>query len=153
MKIKSNIVEAHIFRKIEDKIEFLALKRSQDGIYPNIWQMVTGAIHDNEKAYKTAVREILEETELVPKKLWALPNINSFYSAAEDSIVMIPVFAAEVAENSKITLSDEHSEFRWVDKDEMIQLLAWPGQRKSVEILYDYFSKETKLNELIEIKI
>ena len=152
MKILSNLIEAHIFRRNKNELEFLAMKRVQDGSYPNIWQMVTGAIHDNEKAYETAIREIKEETGLFPLRMWTLPNINSFYSSKDDCIFMIPVFAAEVNLNDLVTLSSEHSEFNWVDKDEMIKLLAWPGQKKSVEILSEYIASEKKFMKLVEIK-
>ena len=154
MKIISNLIEAHIFRRSgNEKIEFLILKRVQDGPYPNIWQMVTGAIHENEKAYKTAIREIKEETGLVPLRMWTLPNINSFYSSEDDCIFMIPVFAVEVKINDLVTLSSEHSEFNWIDKDEMIKLLAWPGQKKSVEILSEYLTSENEFMKLVQIKL
>ena len=152
MKIESNLVEAHIFRKINGRIEFLALKRSAESYYPNIWQMVTGSIKENEKAYQCAIREIEEETGLTTIKLWALPNINSYYYANEDAIVMIPVFAAEVENNCKIVLSNEHSEYEWMDKTNFISCLAWPGQKKSVDVLYEYFFSENHYINLIEIK-
>lgn len=152
MKILSKIIEAHIFRRNKNELEFLAMKRVHDGSYPNLWQMVTGAIHDNEKAYKAAIREIKEETGLFPLRMWTLPNINSFYSSEDDCIFMIPVFAAEVDMNDKVTISSEHSEFKWVDKDEMTKLLPWPGQKKSVEILSEYLSSEKEFMKLVEIK-
>jgi len=153
MKIISNLIEAHIFRRNKNELEFLAMKRVRDGSYPNIWQMVTGAIHDNEKAYKTAIREIKEETGLVPLRMWTLPNINSFYSSEDDCIFMIPVFAAEVNLDDLVSLSIEHSEFKWVSKNEMIKLLAWPGQKKSVEILSEYLANDNEIIKLVEIKI
>ena len=153
MEIISRTVEAHVVRRNGNRIEFLALKRSKEGMYPNIWQMVTGSIRENEKAYQTAAREIFEETKLIPEKFWVLPNINSFYSLEDDSVIVIPVFVAEVHQNSEVSISDEHSEFQWVTKEKMIDLLAWPGQKKSVEILFEYFAKEKNIINLIEIKI
>ena len=154
MKIKSNLIEAHIFRRSgNEEIEFLAMKRVQEGSYPNIWQMVTGEIQRNEKAYKTAFREIKEETGLTPLRLWVLPKINSFYSSEDDCIFMIPVFAAEVNIDDFVTLSFEHSEFKWVDKTEIIKLLAWPGQKKSAEIISEYLLRENEIMKLVEIKL
>lgn len=153
MKILSKIIEAHIFRRNKNELEFLAMKRVSGGSYPNLWQMVTGAIDDNEKAYKTAIREIKEETGIVPLRMWTLPNINSFYSSPDDCIFIIPVFATEVKMDDLITLSSEHSEYKWVDKDEMFNILPWPGQKKSVEILSEYLASEKELMKLVEIKI
>ncbi|NOX65777.1 MAG: NUDIX domain-containing protein [Chlorobi bacterium] len=153
MKIISNLVEAHIFRRKGGELELLAIKRTGGLSYPNLWQMVTGGIQDGEKAYITALREIKEETGLTPKRLWSLPNINSFYSSEDDCIFMIPVFAAEVDAEDTVTISFEHSEYKWIGKDEMIEILAWPGQKKSVEILHEYLSNENKIINLVEIKI
>ena len=76
MNIKSTLIEAHIFRKIENGIEFLLMKRAPDEIYAGVWQMVTGSSEDSEKAYETAIREINEETNLIPISFWILPAVN-----------------------------------------------------------------------------
>ncbi len=138
--MKSTLVEAHIFRIVDNKIEYLLLKRSPKEIYPDLWQMVTGSVKPDEKAFETAIREIKEETGMSPSKLWVVPNINSFYMPADDSVNFVPVFAAEVNSAHDVRLSAEHVEFRWVDKDEACRLLAWEGQRNSVEIINRYFS-------------
>jgi len=69
------MIEAHIFCKKKNGIEFLLLKRNEKEIYPGLWQMVTGKIRKGEKAYKTALREIKEETGLKPKRFWVTPNV------------------------------------------------------------------------------
>lgn len=153
VSIVSNMIEAHIFRIKKDKIEFLLLKRSENEIYPGLWQMVSGAIHEGEMAYQTALREILEETNLNPQKLWVVPNINSFYLPEKNHISVLPVFAAQVKYNSKVILSDEHTEFAWVTKEKAKKMLAWVGQRKSVDITSEYFLKEKGIFNFIEIKI
>jgi len=152
MKIESTLIEAHIFRRVNSEIEFLLMKRAPNEIYPNIWQMVTGSIEPVEKAYETAIREIVEETSLHPKSFWNVPSVNSFYSTESDSINMVPVFAAEVASESEVILSDEHSEYLWCSKERANKLFAWPGQRESVNIISEYFSNEKSLLKLIEIK-
>jgi len=153
MNIKSTLIEVHIFRKIEDGIEFLLMKRAPNEVYAGVWQMVTGSIENGEKAFETAIREIKEETNLIPNGFWIVPNINSFYSSVDDSITMVPVFVAEVEKNSDVILSSEHTEYLWCSKDEAKVLLAWPGQRKSVDIISEYFSENNSLLKLIEIKL
>ncbi|PJA97228.1 MAG: NUDIX pyrophosphatase, partial [Ignavibacteriales bacterium CG_4_9_14_3_um_filter_34_10] len=86
MKIESYLVEAHIVKIVDSKLEFLLLKRAESESYPGIWQMVTGSIDNNETAVETALREIHEETSLTPDKFWVVPNVNSFYSAEDDEI-------------------------------------------------------------------
>ncbi len=154
MSAAIKMIEAHIFRQSKSGIEFLLLKRAKGEIYPGLWQMVTGSpLNEKEKAYETALREIKEETNLSPEKFWVVPNVNSFYSPESDEIIMIPVFAGLVNAESEVKISDEHSEYKWVGKEEAIKLLAWPGQRKSVEIIYNYFIKEKLFLDFVEIAL
>lgn len=153
MQIISNMVEAHLFRKKENKLEFLLLKRADTEIYPGLWQMVSGKIKENEKAFETVLREVKEETGLVPFKLWVAPDINSFYSPEKDYICLLPVFAALVDENSDVKISDEHSAYSWLEPEEAKKLLAWPGQKRSVDIISGYVMKEASFLQFVEIKI
>ncbi len=152
MKIISNLIEAHIFREQNAKLEFLLLKRSPDEYYPNLWQMVSGKIKDNETAHQTAIREIKEETSLAPEKFWVAPTVNSFYSPDKDYICLLPVFAAKVKYNSEVKLSNEHTEYKWVTPEKAKQLLAWDGQRKSIDVIVDYFLNRNSFLNFIEIK-
>lgn len=153
MKVISNLIEAHIFREKNRELEFLLLKRASYQYYPNLWQMVSGKIKEGEKAYQTALREIKEETNLIPEKLWIAPNINSFYSPDDEYISLIPVFAAKVSQDSEVIISSEHSEFKWVNKDEAKNFLAWEGQRKSVDVIAEYFISRKSFLNFVEIKI
>ncbi len=153
MELITNLIEAHIFRQTEGGIEFLLLKRAETEIYPGLWQMVSGKIKKDEKAFEAALREIKEESSLIPKKFWAAPNINSFYDLDKDSISFLPVFAALVDKNIEVSISHEHSEYAWCLPDEAKKLLAWPGQRESVDLIAHYFIKEPEFLNFIEIKI
>ena len=163
MNIISNLVEVHIFRETENAIEFLLLKRAEDQIYPAVWQMVSGKIKENsfppggtgtgEKAFETSLRELKEETNLTPLKMWVAPKVNSFYSSQTDSICLIPVFVVQVKKKSKVIISNEHSEYKWVTSDEAKRLLAWDGQRKAVDLIEEYFLNEKSFLKFIEINL
>lgn len=153
MNIISNLIEAHIFREINGQIEFLLLKRSPVQYMPNIWQMVSGKIKTGEKAFECALREIKEETGLTPDHLWVVPNVNSFYTAENDSITLLSVFAAEVMPNEKVSISNEHTEFGWFTSDEAKKKLAWAGQHRSVDIIVDYFLNKNNFLNFLEIKL
>ena len=152
MKIISNLIEAHIFREQNGKIEFLLLKRSPEQYYPNLWQMVSGKIKESETAYNTALREIKEETNLSPQKFWVAPTVNSFYSPDQDYICLLPIFAAKVKFDSEVVLSIEHTEYKWVAPEEAKEMLAWDGQRKSVDVIIDYVLNRNSFLNFIEIK-
>ena len=152
MKINSDLVELHVFRIVNNELLFLLLKRSAHKIYPGLWQMVSGHIKKGETAVQTALRELKEETGLIPFRLWVAPNINSFYSPDEDSVTVIPVFAARV-KNNKVLISNEHSEFKWVNSQEAKTILAWEGQRKSVDIIKEYFTNQKSFLKFTEISL
>lgn len=153
MEIKSNLIEAHLFREMNGVIEFLLLKRSPVQYMPNIWQMVSGKIKTGEKAFECALREIKEETGITPDHLWVVPNVNSFYTAENDSITLVSVFVAEVKPNEKVSISNEHSEFGWFTSDEAKKKLAWAGQHRSVDIIVDYFLNKNNFWNFLEIKL
>ena len=153
MNIISNLIEAHIFRERNGKLEFLLLKRSPEQYYPNIWQMVSGKIKKNETAFNTALREIKEETNLTPEKFWVAPTVNSFYVPDKDYICLLPVFAAKVKYDCEVILSKEHVEYKWLSPEEAKNLLAWDGQRKFVDVIVDYFLNRNSFLNFIEIKI
>jgi dATP pyrophosphohydrolase len=146
------MIEAHIVRKVEGDIEFLLLKRSDKDIYPGVWQMVTGSILSGEKAYDAVLREIKEETGLIPDKLWVVPYLNSFYSRFRNHVCMVPVFSALIQGNPDIIISDEHVEYKWVNKMTAVKSLAWIGQRNSVEIIHEYLTNEINVLNFEEIK-
>ncbi len=153
MNIISNLIETHIFREQDGFLEFLLLKRAPYQYYPNLWQMVSGKIKEGEKAFETAIREIKEETNLKPDKLWVAPTVNSFYAPEGDYICMLPVFAAKVNYFSDVQISPEHVAFKWLSADEAKNYLAWEGQRKSVDVIVDYFLNRNTFLNFIEIQI
>ncbi len=115
--------------------------------------MISGKIKPKEKAFESALREIKEETGLTPLNLWVVPNVNSFYTAENDSITSVPVFAAKVNYNSEVVLSNEHVEYKWLSAEEAKNHLAWVGQHRSVDIITDYFVNKKNFWALVEINI
>jgi len=151
MDDKTSLVEVHVFRIINSKMEFLILERAPNKFYHGIWQMVTGKIEKGEKAYETAIREVTEETKLKIEKLWVVPNVNTFYSSEENSIYNVPVFAVKVNNKSVVKVSSEHSQYKWVDFIEAEESFAWEGQKKSLKILTDYYLNKKEYLDRLEI--
>ena len=137
--ITSRFVDCHVFRRRPDGGEqWLVLKRAP-GFLGGSWQMVSGTIEGDEKAYQCAQRELLEETGLRPRHFYQASYVNRFYLAATDEIVLSPVFAAEVEADAVVRLSEEHTEFAWVDWKEAMRRFPWPGQRKALAVIREQF--------------
>ena len=135
-KTKIRVIDAYVFRRTDASLKFLLLKRNVNKIYEHLWQGVAGTIEAGETAGETAVRELKEETGLVPKRMFVADHVSSFYEVHGDRINLVPVFGIEV-DTADIILSEEHSDYRWVDLENALQLLIWRGQRQGIKVVHD----------------
>lgn len=139
------MVQVHVARLVGfKKYEFLLLKRSAtQKVFPFVWQVITGKKKEDETFIHCAVREILEETNLVPTEMWALPFVATFYLQSTDSIHHSPVFGVLVDALKTVEISNEHEEFAWVTEEEALKRLVMPSHREGTEI----FLREILLKE------
>ena len=153
-KIKVRVIDCHIayYNDNNSSWEFLLLKRNKATIYPEIWQGVTGKIENSELPYKTALRELMEETGLNAKKIWTIDKVNAFYDANIDVMNLIPVFGVTV-NATNIVISKEHSEYKWCNINETIKLLTWEQQKKGIKIFHEMLKENGKRLKIMEIKI
>jgi dATP pyrophosphohydrolase len=131
-KIDANMVDVYAFRRAGTQIEFLLVKRAPRIWLGGTWQAVHGKIEAGETAPQAALRELREETGLRPFGLWQLEFVNTFYVAQQDRILMCACFAAEIAGDAAIRLSDEHTEYRWEPYEQALKGFMWPGQRRAL---------------------
>jgi 8-oxo-dGTP pyrophosphatase MutT (NUDIX family) len=139
--LSSSIIELCAFKIENGQPLYLLLHRTKDeGVYPNIWQFITGSIEKNEKAADAALRELSEETGLKPKSFWVVPYILSFYNAEWDSVNLCPFFATEISIGSSVVLSNEHDHFGWFTYDDAIAKLVWPSWKEGLRIVHEYIA-------------
>ena len=151
--VECTIVELCIFKRTAGIPLFLVMKRSSsERLYPNMWQILTGTIHRAEKAMQAAVREMQEETGLVPDCLWVAPIVGSFFDPQSDSVEMCPLFAAEVASSVEPKLSSEHQQYEWASYERAEKLLVWPGHLDAIRIVHDFILGDREAGRLTEIK-
>jgi len=150
-QIVTNYIELHICRKTDQGDKFLLLKRSDDAkIYPGIWQMITGTIESHEHTKDTLLRELEEETGLKPVKIYSIPRVNTFYLAVSDKICMSPVFLA-IVETDEIRISEEHSEYKWATYELSRDMIHWPNQVDSLDIIKRYLDDRDLFTKLVEV--
>jgi dihydroneopterin triphosphate diphosphatase len=133
-RVRSDIVDVYVFRRIGETIEFLQLLRAGPPMDAT-WQPIMGHIEPGESAVRAAARELREEVGLgtpsdAPMGLWALEQVHPYFIAEIDCIVLSPRFAAEVRADWAPRLNDEHSAFRWTARDDDFM---WPGQKRALE--------------------
>ncbi|HEX9595145.1 MAG TPA: NUDIX domain-containing protein [Candidatus Saccharimonadales bacterium] len=103
---------------VERDGKFLVLKRSGTAHFaPNQWEFINGSLQESETVEKTLKRELVEETglELVSQSKFPVYEISD-----EDGDWVVLPFRVET--KGDITLSQEHSEYKWASPDELTQL-------------------------------
>lgn len=125
-------VDVYVLRAGPAGLETLLLRRAPGGRCPGAWEVVHGRIEPGELPVATALRELREETGLVPERLYNLSRTESFYRHTADEIGFIPVFAALVA-TTPVRLSAEHNAAEWVPLPAAAGRLAWPRERRALE--------------------
>ena len=117
--------------------EVLQLRRAPGDFMGGAWSIVRGRVEHGEKAWRAALRELREETGLVPEagEFYQLDTVDTFYLAADDSVWHVPGFCAVVAREARITLNREHDAFRWAKRDRFDADFLWPGERRQLEEL------------------
>ncbi len=144
------VIDCHIFILQKGEPLYLMLKRSENQIYPGIWQCVTGKIEPNEKPYETAIRELNEETGLVPVKLWSVDRVNHYYEAVKDRMNLIPVFGVMVTEKT-VKLSSEHVEYKWCPVIEAGEIMLWDQQKTGLFQFHKMITSNKSKMKLTEI--
>jgi 8-oxo-dGTP pyrophosphatase MutT (NUDIX family) len=79
------------------------------------------------------MRELQEETGLVPLRLYNLSRVELFYQHRTDEVALVPVFVAFVADDAAVRLSPEHDGFEWLSLKDARGRLAWPRERRALE--------------------
>lgn len=95
---------------------------------PGVWSLCRGAIEPGETAVEAAVRELREETGLVPTALYRMGTLEQFYTSDGDTVWHVPFFFAAVPAEAAIELNNEHTAFRWIADAQAEALLTWPSE-------------------------
>lgn len=130
---RTAFVDVYVFRGQEASLEVLLLRRARGQVRPGTWEGVHGRIDDGESAVAAARREIREECGCRPAALYNLSRVEHFYLHRSDEVVAIPVFAAFVAADAVITLSDEHDTSLWLPPPDAAERATWPRAARAID--------------------
>lgn len=152
--IRADAVAVYVYRKALSGLEFLQLKRSEStGEYAHSWQICYGGIQPGETAVQAARRELSEETGLVPIRMFQADTLESFYFRPRDYVMVMPVFAVEVAADAVPMLNNEHTGCRWIPARLASGAFMWRSQREAVRIIQEQLTDPTGGMQLMEIAL
>ncbi len=127
-----------LYKKEKDEILYgIGLRSTR-----NIWQFVAGGGEDKETPIEAAVRELREETSINIKKedlivldsKTTIPvvNVTGTYTWGKD-VFVIPEYAFAVdATSFQIKLSNEHTEFKWLEYNKAMDILTYDSNKSAL---------------------
>lgn len=151
MNLRTDAIDVWAFSRDSDGVRYLLLHTSQEKAdrYFNggrFWQ-IPAALRPEHESVIDASRRCLAELGMVAKSLWAVEHVYPIYNRRFDSMMLIPVFAAEVERTQNITLDWEHSEARWCTAEECNQLLSFRGLLEGLHWMRAYITETSARRE------
>lgn len=115
-------VQGVLFAKVGAGLKFLLLKRSpEDG---GFWQAMTGTLDSNENMITCLKREVEEEIGVKNEKIKSITDMfYSFTWEKKEKLIYEYVYGVELNSDQVITLSEEHTEYKWCSFDDALELL------------------------------
>jgi dATP pyrophosphohydrolase len=132
-QIRVRFVDTYALRGAGEQLQVLALRRGPHGRNVGSWETVHGTIEPGETPVQASLRELREETGLVPERFYNLSRTEAFYQHKTDELVMIPVFAAFVATGASVKISAEHDRAEWLAAGDAAGRFAWPRERRAMD--------------------
>jgi dATP pyrophosphohydrolase len=142
-----------IIRSHRGKFELLMASRAEGKYMGGTWQLISGGLEPNETAWQGALREMREETELMPIEFYRLSTLTNFYRPDNDSLNTAPMFCAIIDENSRVKINHEHSEFECIDVQEADSRLMWPSDREALKELRSVILGNSLAKEFMRIPL
>ncbi len=126
------------FRQSQDGyLEYAIFKRS-DGKY---WQFIAGGGENTEKPLETAKREAFEEAGFSPDSEYItldscntvpVAGVTGEFTWGKD-VYVVPEYTFGVKiDSSSVTLSREHTEYRWVSYQDAAEMLKWDSNKNAL---------------------
>jgi dihydroneopterin triphosphate diphosphatase len=130
--VRVSLVDVYVLRGVGAALECLLLRRAVGGRCPGSWETVHGHIEGDELPDRAALRELQEETGLIPLKLYNLSRVECFYQHRRDEVALVPVFAALVGAEAPVRVSEEHDRAEWVPWRDAEARFSWPRERRAI---------------------
>ncbi len=149
--MRTDQVECIVFRRNENNIQFLLLKRIKEK--GGFWQPITGGVEKKDKTIiDAAFRELEEEANIKQNDIInTFENVYSFemtkhYLTNKDiPTITEHVFGFEIKPKTEIIITNntykEHEEIKWTSFEEAINLLKWDSNKKGFELLNKMINK------------
>ncbi|MBB65061.1 MAG: hypothetical protein CMO81_08350 [Waddliaceae bacterium] len=123
---------------------FLFLQRCANKSEGGRWGVVAGKLEENESPIEGAYRELEEESALVPDDMEQLESMGKLYVKDSGCDFIFHMFLFNLDKEVEILLSvDEHQDYKWVNKEEALQLELMNGAVEALEHAITYIDRKS----------
>lgn len=137
--IHPHCISAHIVHFQNNIPHYLLIHRAGEYL-KGTWQMVTGGIEEGEKAWEAALREIEEETGIIPDSFYSADAVEMFYMKSSDQIAFSVSFVAFIDNIQPVLLSPrEHDAYEWLPFEKGVERLVWSEQKRVMAHIHQNF--------------
>jgi 8-oxo-dGTP pyrophosphatase MutT (NUDIX family) len=130
-KLRVGVVEVFVVSPRARDWRVLTLERASNTRCAGAWETVHGRVERGERPEQAALRELREETGLVPDRLYNVTT-HAFYLHRAATVQVAVVFCAFVLGTPPVTLSAEHARAVWRTRAAATKRFAWPSERDSL---------------------
>jgi NADH pyrophosphatase NudC (nudix superfamily) len=122
-----------------DSGKYLLLKMNKKIMFLDEWYVVTGSVEDGENFEEACRREVREETKLEILEIKDSEISFDFVCQQWNEKAHEKIFLVIVKESNPV-LSEEHTDFLWLKKEEFFKKIYWYGEnKKSLKELLNKF--------------
>jgi len=148
VQFRTNAFDIWVFRRDPDVVRYLLLHTSQEKAERwfnggRFWQIPSEFVAENESIVE-ASRRCLAEFGITALSLWAVEHTYTIYNRRREDIELILVLAAEAQRADSVTLTWEHSEYRWATATECQELLGFRGLLDGLQWTRRYVTEPDK---------
>ena len=114
--------------------KILLLKRTHKADFsPGIWEDITGRMKQFEEPEHALVREVQEEAGLEIEIIKPIKIFHLFRGEKSADNEIIGIIYLCKSKSDKVTISGEHTEYRWVTPQEALEMIDNPSIKKDIE--------------------
>lgn len=126
-----------IFRKIGEQIQYLLLRASYGDFH---WSSPKGHVDPGEDDFMAALRETQEEAGYAEEDLIIFkdqPKILNYNVKGKPKVVIY--WLAQLKDSCKEpTLSDEHTEMKWLTKDAAKKIVGYKDNQQMIDEFHEF---------------